>query len=82
MKKLAAVLLTGFILTGCGAEESKKAVKEINVYTALENEQIPLFLENFKKHYPDIKVNITRDSTGTSDESLNLGFTLSIPFGA
>ena len=64
MKKLAAVLLTGLILTGCGAEESKKAVKEINVYTALENEQIPLFLENFKKHYPDIKVNITRDSTG------------------
>lgn len=64
MKKLAAVLLTGLILTGCGAEESKKAVKEINVYTALENEQIPLFLENFKKHYPDINVNITRDSTG------------------
>ena len=64
MKKLAAVLLTGLILTGCGAEKEAQTVKEINVYTALENEQIPMFLENFKKHHPDIKVNITRDSTG------------------
>ncbi len=64
MKKLAAVLLAGLMITGCGAEKSSTPVKEINVYTALENEQIPMFLENFQKHYPDIKVNITRDSTG------------------
>ena len=64
MKKLALILLAGALITGCGAKENEKAVKEINVYTALENEQIPVFLENFKKHYPDIKVNITRDSTG------------------
>lgn len=64
MKKLALVLLVGALITGCGAKENEKTLKEINVYTALENEQIPVFLENFKKHYPDIKVNITRDSTG------------------
>ncbi|MCA1927418.1 MAG: putative 2-aminoethylphosphonate ABC transporter substrate-binding protein [Calditerrivibrio sp.] len=37
---------------------------QINVYTALEDDQYPIYLESFKKLYPDIKVNIIRDSTG------------------
>ncbi|MGE4266452.1 MAG: putative 2-aminoethylphosphonate ABC transporter substrate-binding protein [Deferribacterales bacterium] len=37
---------------------------EITVYTALEDDQYPVYLESFKKQYPDIKVNIVRDSTG------------------
>lgn len=66
MKKLGLILLMGALLFGCQSNEKKdvEKQKEINVYTGLENEQIPLFLESFKKQHPDIKVNITRDSTG------------------
>jgi iron(III) transport system substrate-binding protein len=38
--------------------------EEILVYTALEDDQIPRYLESFKKQYPDITVKIVRDSTG------------------
>jgi iron(III) transport system substrate-binding protein len=34
------------------------------VYTALEDDQIPTYLESFKKAHPDISVTIVRDSTG------------------
>lgn len=66
MKKFLTILFAGLLLTSCQSKEScsSQKPKEINVYTALENEQIPVFLENFKKHHPDIKLNITRDSTG------------------
>lgn len=66
MKKLGLILLAGVLLFGCQSNNSKTTEKtrEISVYTALENEQIPVFLESFKEKYPDIKVNITRDSTG------------------
>ncbi|MCS7460959.1 putative 2-aminoethylphosphonate ABC transporter substrate-binding protein [Paenibacillus doosanensis] len=37
---------------------------EITVYTALEDDQIKSYLESYKKKYPDMKVNIVRDSTG------------------
>ena len=37
---------------------------ELNVYTALENDQIASYLESFKAKYPDITVNIIRNSTG------------------
>lgn len=37
---------------------------EITVYTALEDDIIAKYLESFKAQYPDIKVNIVRDSTG------------------
>lgn len=38
--------------------------KELNIYTALEDDQITDYLEDFKTKYPDVKINITRDSTG------------------
>ncbi|ANE46230.1 iron ABC transporter substrate-binding protein [Paenibacillus swuensis] len=38
--------------------------KEITVYTALEDDQIQAYLESYKTAYPDVKVNIVRDSTG------------------
>ena len=41
-----------------------KPAQEINVYTALEDDQIPVYLQSFNKMYPDIKLNIVRDSTG------------------
>ena len=36
----------------------------INVYTALEDDIINNYLESFKSKYPDIQINIVRDSTG------------------
>jgi iron(III) transport system substrate-binding protein len=37
---------------------------EILVYTALEDDEIPRYLDLFKKEHPDITVKIVRDSTG------------------
>jgi iron(III) transport system substrate-binding protein len=37
---------------------------EITVYTALEDDEISVYLPAFEKAHPDIKVNIVRDSTG------------------
>ncbi|MDK2956496.1 MAG: iron(III) transport system substrate-binding protein [Desulfovibrionales bacterium] len=37
---------------------------EILVYTALEDDEIPIYLDIFKKSHPDIDVKIVRDSTG------------------
>lgn len=39
--------------------------KTISVYTALEDDIIEAYLTSFKEKYPDITVEITRDSTGT-----------------
>ena len=38
--------------------------EELLVYTALEDDEIPIYLDLFKKAHPDIEVNIVRDSTG------------------
>lgn len=47
------------------AEDGAKATSgEITVYTALEDEQVSTYLEAFNKTYPDIKVNVVRESTG------------------
>jgi len=37
---------------------------EITVYTALEDDQLSTYLPIFEEEYPDIKVNLVRDSTG------------------
>ena len=37
---------------------------EVLVYTALEDDEIPIYLDIFKKSHPDIDVKIVRDSTG------------------
>lgn len=36
----------------------------LNIYTALEDEQVAEYLEDFREKYPDVTINITRDSTG------------------
>jgi iron(III) transport system substrate-binding protein len=40
------------------------AAEEIIVYTALEDDEIPVYLALFKQQHPDITVKIVRDSTG------------------
>ncbi|NOU90178.1 putative 2-aminoethylphosphonate ABC transporter substrate-binding protein [Paenibacillus sp. LMG 31460] len=79
-KSMAAMLMVTGLLAGCGtakpqvaapagspstaptASSSKPA--EINVYSAMEEEQIKTYLTSFKSQYPNIKVNVVRDSTG------------------
>ena len=74
-KKLCAALLAAALaaLTGCGgsgegntadAEGDKADAGEITVYTALEDEQVTDYLAKFNETYPDIKVNVVRESTG------------------
>lgn len=46
-------------ISGCAQKQV-----EINVYTALEEEHIEPYLASFKEQYPNIIVNVTRDSTG------------------
>ncbi|MED0675919.1 putative 2-aminoethylphosphonate ABC transporter substrate-binding protein [Aneurinibacillus thermoaerophilus] len=71
---LVMTLLLLAILTGCGGGKATTGektqgngegkAKELTIYTALEDDQIQTYLESFKKKYPDIKLNIVRDSTG------------------
>lgn len=70
------VMVTG-TLTGCvtktdgtagtatnTASQEGKDENVLNVYTALEDEQITDYLEEFKEQNPDVTVNVTRESTG------------------
>ena len=43
---------------------SYASAEELLVYTALEDDEIPGYLEIFKKAHPDVDVKIVRDSTG------------------
>lgn len=67
-KKILGSLVLATLLTSCGSSEKPVSkdnkTKEITVYTALENEQIPEYLQSFKEQYPNIKLNIVRESTG------------------
>ncbi len=45
-------------------ENTKATSGEITVYTALEDEQVTAYLEVFNSEYPDINVNVVRESTG------------------
>lgn len=65
--------LSLIVLSACGQTKSngKSTTNqngglsgELTVYTAIEEELIPQYLETFKEKYPDIKLNIVRDSTG------------------
>jgi iron(III) transport system substrate-binding protein len=51
---------TTTVAAGSGSE----AAGEITVYTAIEDDQLEGYLAGFKEAYPDITVNIVRDSTG------------------
>lgn len=55
---LGMIVLAGLLLT------PRVQAAEILVYTALEDDEIPGYLENFKKAHPGINVKIVRDSTG------------------
>ena len=56
------------LMTACGGNSGPAEATEtsgtITVYTALEHELVDEFLAAFNAEYPDITVNIVRDSTG------------------
>ena len=43
---------------------SSASAADLLVYTALEDDELAVYLPAFKKAHPDINVNIVRDSTG------------------
>lgn len=52
--------------TSTESEEIVKATEgSITIYTAFEDDQIEKYLASFKEQYPDIEVNVIRESTGT-----------------
>ena len=62
MKKLIQTLaFIGFLSLGGGAQA---AGETITVYTALEDEQVTLYLEDFSRQNPGLAVNVVRESTG------------------
>jgi iron(III) transport system substrate-binding protein len=69
--KLVLVLAL-MLLAGCGNSsqsssgnnEGSDLSGELTVYTAIEEELIPQYIETFEAQYPDVKLNIVRDSTG------------------
>lgn len=53
-----------FGLLSCVLSAAVAAGESIVVYTALEDDEYPAYLELFRKQHPDIEVKIVRDSTG------------------
>jgi iron(III) transport system substrate-binding protein len=63
IKRIALGLAAaGLALAAALPAHAEKTV--LNVYTALETDQLKAYQENFNKHYPDIELKFTRDSTG------------------
>lgn len=70
---LAVSTLSGCVTKTEVAKSAGKAAEDekvLNVYTALEDEQVTDYLEEFKELYPDVEVNITRESTGVITSKL------------
>lgn len=63
MKKSLKILglSLGILMLGCGQKEKQK---EIVVYSSFEEDYIPSYIEAFNKEYPNIKINLVRDSSG------------------
>ncbi|MEA4855287.1 MAG: putative 2-aminoethylphosphonate ABC transporter substrate-binding protein [Solidesulfovibrio sp.] len=60
-KRLACLVLVCLALT---AASRVARAAELLVYTALEDDQIPVYIKSFKEQYPDIQLKFVRDSTG------------------
>lgn len=69
MKKLFGLIMSIFIVsTLWGCKNHKEQV--LNVYTTTEDEYIDSYVKAFNQKYPNIKVNIIRDSTGVITSKL------------
>lgn len=66
-KLVALLIIMGSfagIFIGCSESEASSTSGRITVYTALENTQIEQYLAVFNARYPDIRVDVIRESTG------------------
>lgn len=61
LRCLASTLAVAFAASS-GVALAQKT--QLNVYTALETDQLKAYTEGFNKAYPDIELKFTRDSTG------------------
>lgn len=71
---LMSVLALSLLVSACGKSASTNAAgekgsaggdaQELTVYTALEDDIIKDYLKTYKEKYPNVKLNIVRDSTG------------------
>lgn len=63
---MSMALLTGCMVNTAEQTTQTKTLDEstLNIYTALEDDQLDDYLESFRRDYPDVTINITRDSTG------------------
>lgn len=61
------ILFITLILVGCSSKENSNA---INVYTGIEEDLVEEYITKFHEKYPDIKINIIRDSTGVISSKL------------
>lgn len=59
-----ATVTIGAFAIGIAFTADAEAKTVLKVYTAIEEEQLPVFKEAFEKAYPDIEINWQRDSTG------------------
>lgn len=60
--KLFVTALFGILLLGCGGEKENKTI--LNVYTGLEEEYLNYYISLYEKEFPDIELNVIRDSQG------------------
>ncbi|MEG0296069.1 MAG: putative 2-aminoethylphosphonate ABC transporter substrate-binding protein [Clostridium sp.] len=66
-----AVATMTTLFVGCGStNKTGDSKKELTIYTALEEDQINDYLEGYKAKYPDVELNIVRDSTGVITSKL------------
>ncbi|MGL4820167.1 MAG: extracellular solute-binding protein, partial [Bacilli bacterium] len=67
----ALTLIASSLSTATTKAKSTPELKgELTVYTAIESELIPDYLQSFNKKYPNVKLNIVRDSTGVITSKL------------
>jgi iron(III) transport system substrate-binding protein len=64
ISRFATILQICFVLFTLTVPIRMAVADELIVYTALEDDEYPGYLELFKKEHPDIAVKIVRDSTG------------------
>lgn len=73
LKVLAITLTLAIALSGCISTKPQYVQgndKTLTIYTALEEEQVNEYIEDFREMYPEIKVNIIMDSHGVISAKL------------
>lgn len=61
---LVCLLVVAAVSSAAFAQEEKATSGSLTIYTAIEDDQLAVYLPVFQEAYPDIEVNIVRDSTG------------------